>query len=111
MMTNELYMQIFQLLVTILLGIITVYVIPLIKSKVSKDQMETLIYYVNIAVKAASQIYTKEQWAEKKDYCMNYLKTITNEKLNISLSDEEMSTLIEGVLNGLKATGELLVKE
>ena len=111
MMTNELYMQIFQLLITILLGIITAYVIPLIKSKVSKDQMETLIYYVNIAVKAASQIYTKEQWQEKKDYCMNYLKNITNEKLNISLSDEEMSTLIEGVLNGLKATGELLVKE
>lgn len=111
MMTNELYMQIFQLLVTILLGIITAYVIPLIKSKVSKDQMETLIYYVNIAVKAASQIYTKEQWQEKKDYCMNYLKNVTNEKLNISLSDEEMSTLIEGVLNGLKATGELLVKE
>ena len=110
-MSNELFLKIIELLITVLLGFITVYLVPYIKSKISKDQMETLLYYVNIAVKAASQIYTKEQWAEKKDYCMQYIKAVVDDKLSITLTDNEISTLIEGVLNGLKATGELVVKE
>ena len=110
-MTNQLLMQILELVIMVALGLITAYVVPFMKSKITKDQMETLLYYVNIAVKAASQIYTKEQWAEKKEYCMKYIKTIVDDKFNLTLSDEEISTLIEGVLNGLKATGELLIKE
>ena len=110
-MTNQLLMQILELVIMIVLGLTTAYIVPFMKSKITKDQMEILLYYVNIAVKAASQIYTKEQWAEKKEYCMKYIKDIVDDKLNITLSDEEISTLIEGVLNGLKATGELLIKE
>ena len=110
-MTNEMFMKIVELLFMVAASLITAYVIPYIKSKMTKDQMETLLYYVNIAVKAASQIYTKDQWAEKKEYCMKYIKEVTEDKLSIKLSDEEISTIIEGVLNGLKATGELLVKE
>lgn len=110
-MTNEMFMKIVELLFMVVAALITAYVIPFLKSKISKDQMETLLYYVNIAVKAASQIYTKEQWAEKKDYCMKYIKGVVDDKFSITLTDEEISTLIEGVLNGLKATGELLVKE
>lgn len=110
-MTDQLLMQILELVLMIVLGLITAYVVPFIKSKITKDQMETLLYYVNIAVKAASQIYTKEQWAEKKEYCMKYIKSVVDDKLSVTLTDEEISTLIEGVLNGLKATGELLVKE
>jgi hypothetical protein len=109
-MDNTLFMQLIQLLIILILGLVTAYVVPFIKTKVSKDQMELLLYYVNIAVKAASQIYSKEQWKEKKEYCMQYIKNIIDEKMNITLSDEEISTLIEGVLNGLKATGELLVR-
>ena len=110
-MTDQLMMQILELAAMIIMGLITAYVVPYLKSKITKDQMETLLYYVNIAVKAASQIYTKEQWAEKKEYCMKYIKDVVNDKLSITLTDEEISTIIEGVLNGLKATGELLVKE
>lgn len=110
-MTNELFMKIIELAFMVLIGLVSVYVVPFLKSKITKDQMETLLYYVNIAVKAASQIYTKEQWQEKKEYCMKYIKDVVDNKLSITLSDEEISTLIEGVLNGLKATGELLVKE
>ena len=110
-MDNTLFMQIIQLLLICILGLVSAYVVPFIRTKVSKDQMELLLYYVNIAVKAASQMYTKEQWKEKKEYCMNYIKTIIDEKLSITLSDDEISTIIEGVLNGLKATGELLIKE
>ena len=109
-MDNTLFMQFIQLLIILILGLVTAYVVPFIKTKVSKDQMELLLYYVNIAVKAASQIYSKEQWKEKKEYCMQYIKNIIDEKMNITLSDEEISTLIEGVLNGLIATGELLVR-
>ena len=110
-MNNEIFMQVFQLLIMLIMSLVSVYLVPLIKSKISKDQMELLIQYVNIAVKAASQLYTKEQWKEKKEYCMTYLKNVIEDKLTIHLSDEELSALIEGVLNGLKATGELLIKE
>lgn len=110
-MDNTLFMQIIQLLLILILGFVTAYIVPFIKTKVSKDQMELLLYYVNVAVKAASQLYTKDQWKEKKEYCMQYIKNIINEQLNITLTDDEISTIIEGVLNGLKATGELLIKE
>jgi len=110
-MNNEIYLKIVELLVLLLISILTRYIVPLIKAKISKSQMEMFIDYVNIAVKAASQLYTKDQWQEKKEYCMKYLKNISNEKLNLTFTDEDISTLVEGVLNGLKATGELLIKE
>ena len=97
-MSNEMFMQIIQMLITLILAFVSFYLVPLIKAKVGKDQMELLLQYVNIAVKAASQLYTKEQWKEKKEYCMNYLKTIIDDKLSITLSDEELSAIIEGVL-------------
>ena len=111
MMNEEIFIKIIELAVLVLITILTKYLIPFIKAKMSKSQMEMFIDYVNIAVKAASQIYTKEQWAEKKDYCMNYLTNVANEQLELHLSEEDISVLVEGVLNGLKATGELLIKE
>ena len=110
-MTNEFFMKVVELIIMLILALISAYLIPFIKTKISKDQMEQLIWYVNIAVKAASQMYTKDQWKEKKEYCMKYLKEIIADNFSIQISDEELSALIEGVLNGLKATGELLIKE
>ena len=110
-MNNEIFLKIFELLILLLFSLITTFLIPYIKSKINENEIKLFLEYVNIAVKAASQMYTKEQWKEKKEYCMNYLKSIVNDKFTIKLSDDELSTMIEGVLNGLKATGELLIKE
>ena len=65
-MSNEVFMKIFELLMLLLFTAITTFLIPYIKTKINENEIQLLLEYVNIAVKAASQIYTKEQWKEKK---------------------------------------------
>lgn len=81
----------------VLVGLIITFVIkPYINSKISASEQETLINYIKIGVRCAEQIYTKEQWAKKKEYVMGYVTDIMKEKLNITLTEKELSTLIEG---------------
>lgn len=56
------------------MAILTTFVIPWLKTKYTQNQLETWMRWVKIAVTAAEQIYTAEQWSEKKQYVVTYLK-------------------------------------
>lgn len=101
-MTTELWIKILSSLVTIMCALITAYVIPYIKSKVSAQQLEQLNYYAEKAVRCAEQIYTPDEWKEKKIFVMNYLANVLNESLNIHVTYEEMNAIVEGLVNEIK---------
>lgn len=101
-MNSELFVKIILAIVSICGALVTAYVVPFIKSKISSEELSKLFEYVKIAVRCAEQIYTVEQWQEKKEYVMNYVMNIMNEKLHINLSYDQIDTIVEGIVNEVK---------
>lgn len=66
--------QIILAVIALLGGILTTFVIPFINKKLTAQQIENIRKAARIAVYAAEQLFTPEQWAEKKKYAQEYLK-------------------------------------
>ena len=66
--------QIILAVITILGAIITRYVIPWIKDKLTDHQYEALVLLVRTGVFAAEQIFSKDEWKEKKQYVVDLLR-------------------------------------
>lgn len=101
-MTNELFIKIVVSLFTLICALISAYVVPYIKSKIDVTKLAQLRTYAEFAVRCAEQIYTKEQWQNKKAYVKEYLKNVINDKLNLTLSNDDLETIIEGVVYEVK---------
>ena len=101
-MNGELLVKIVLAIISICGALVTAYVIPFIKSKISSTELNKLFEYAKIAVRCAEQIYTVEQWQEKKEYVMDYVMNIMIEKLHINLSYDQIDTIVEGIVNEVK---------
>ena len=66
--------QIILAVITLISGVLTGFVIPWIKNKLSDHQYETFATLVRVGVFAAEQLFTSEQWKEKKQYVVDLLK-------------------------------------
>ena len=94
-----------------LLGtIITVVVVPYIRSRTTETQRANIYTIVMLAVQAAEQIYFKPGEGEKKkQYVINYLGSkgikLTVEDLNIFIESavNEMNTIKENILPPIDA--------
>lgn len=104
-MTNDLFIKIVSAILSIIIALITAYVIPAIKSKISSQDLETILWIIETAVKCADQIFTKEQWQQKKTYVMQYVIDMADKYIHIKLTPEELDALIEGVVNELHENG------
>jgi hypothetical protein len=91
--------EVLQAIVTLAIAIITVFVIPYIKSKTTATQQANIKYWVSVAVSAAEQIYKAypKSGDEKKEYVIEFL-----ESKGIKLTIEELEALIESAVNKLK---------
>ena len=89
--------EILQVVLAIVSIVVTGLLIPLIKTKVSKDKLTKALVVTEIAVKAAEQIFKETgQGAIKKKYVIDYLK-----KSGLNLTDEEINALIESAVKEL----------
>ena len=104
-MSREVFVPIVGAILTILATLISAYVIPFIKQKITAEDMATLRHYIEIAVRCADQIYVKEQWQEKKKFVFDYIRKVVSEKLHIQLTPEDIDILIEGFVNDLHNNG------
>ena len=64
---------IIELIITILSAVVTIYVIPYIKAKLSVEKQKNLRSWVEIAVRAAEQLYGSKTGQQKKDYALAFL--------------------------------------
>lgn len=102
--------SIFSGIIMIILGIITYFVVPLLKTKLTAEQMATLSATVRAGVYAAEQLYKASgSGKEKFAYVLNFLKdkgyTIDEDQLN-----SEIKNLIEATVKELtieKSKGEV----
>lgn len=106
-MTTDLFMKLVMSLISILGVIFTAYIVPMIKANASQKQLDQLSYYVAVAVRCAEQIYTPEQWKEKKQYVTDYVLGLVNSKLHINLDEQDIDIIIEGVVNEIKHDGDI----
>jgi len=104
-MTSEAFLTIVGAVITVIAVLISVYIIPLVKSVVSEKDMQVILNIVKIAVLSADQIYTREEFAEKKAYVMKYIIDFVDEHFNVRLTEDEIDALVEGQVNLLHENG------
>ena len=90
--------QIIVAVLTLVISLITAFLIPYLKTKVSAEKLDTIKFWVNIAVEAAEMIYVGTgRGQEKKDYVVQFL----NNK-GFTLNVSEIENLIEAAVMELK---------
>lgn len=67
------YTNIITAVITLLTALLTAFVIPWIKERAGAEKLAKWQQYVEIAVRAAEQLYAATDGAEKKAYVLQYL--------------------------------------
>lgn len=97
-----------QLIVTVITlvgSVITVFLVPYLRTKMTAEQLKTIKMWVGIAVQAAEMIYKGTgRGAAKKAYVVNFL----HEK-GFDLDVDEVENLIESAVLELKRATSLEV--
>ena len=104
-MNNVMY-QILSLVLTIIGLVITYYVIPILKSKVSDEKLSIVEMWVNIAVAAAEQMKVAgllPDGQEKKDFVLQFIKD-----KGITITEQELDALIEAAVYEINKAKHLL---
>ena len=84
------FTDIFEGIIMLLSAVITTFLIPMLKQKLSDDKRDKLIFWVRTAVKAAEQIYGSKTGRQKKDYVVAFLLS-----KGIVIDIDEVTALIE----------------
>ena len=98
---NELTNVALRCLIMILATAITTVLIPYIRSRISEEKWVKLQEYTQYAVRYAEQMYTPEEWQEKKTYVYHYVLQKADE-MGIGLDEKDIDLLVEGVVNLIK---------
>lgn len=82
-------------IIGVLGAVITTFVIPLLNKKLTQQQMSNLQLAARIAVRAAEQLFTSEQWKDKKLYVQSLLAdqgyNINTESVDAAIEAEVLS--------------------
>lgn len=84
------YTELLQAVIALLATLITTFVIPLIRKKLSAEKTEELKKWVGVAVKAAEQLYGSKTGQEKKEYVVAFLMS-----KGIVFDVDEVNAMIE----------------
>lgn len=85
--------EIVTILIRLCIVITTAVLIPLAKSRLGQDKLDTALKWVKIAVAAVEQIFDAADGQKKKDYVISYL-----EERGIYLSEEDVDIAIEAAV-------------
>lgn len=105
-METQTFMTIALAIISIAGALVSAYLVPWLKTKISAQDMETITFWVRFAVRCADQLFTPEEWEKKKSYVMAYIIDKCAQ-LGLKLSEEDINTLIEASVNQLHHGGEI----
>ena len=92
------YTMLFEGILTVLFALITLYVVPWIKTKLSTEDLNEIMKWVKIAVQAAEMIYKESGMGKaKKDYVLTFLAD-----KGIKYDERQIDSLIESAVLELK---------
>lgn len=92
------YTMIIEAIITLIVAIATTFIIPYIKKKMSAEDLNEIIKWVKIAVKAAEMIYKESGMGKEKKA---YVECFLNEH-GIKYDAEQIDALIESAVHDLK---------
>lgn len=75
MLENVNITPIIEQIIALLVTIITIFVIPWVKSKTTEQQRKEMLQWVQIAVSAAQQLYHQANGSERKEYVLQFLSS------------------------------------
>lgn len=96
-MKND-YTFIFELIITLISTVISCFIIPQLKNKLSEEKRTNLLYWTEVAVKAAEQLYGSKAGQQKKEYVVAFLLS-----KGIVFDVDEVTALIESEVYKLTA--------
>ena len=105
-MNTQTFMTIALSIISIAGALVSAYLIPWIKNNISAKDMETIVFWVRFAVRCADQLFTPEQWQEKKKYVTAYIIDMAK-KIGINLTEQDINVLIESAVNEIHHGGEI----
>lgn len=91
-------LQIVLALITLMGAIITYLIAPLLKSKLTKEQRDTVLFWTEIAVVAIEKHYEGEigKGELKKEYVIEFLKNTL--EIDKYMSEEQLGVIIDTVV-------------
>ena len=98
---NEIIFELLRLAVLLVVFAVTCYLIPWIKGKIGQDRLNEITTWTNAAVLMAQQVYYAKTGPERKAIVVDLLKSMLTTK-NISITDEQLDTLIEAAVKAMK---------
>ena len=98
-MNNINYTALIQAIITLISLIITGFLIPFLKKKLSNEKLEELKKWTGIAVKAAEQLYGCKTGLQKKEFVSAFLLS-----KGIVIDIDEVNALIESEVYKLTNT-------
>ena len=98
-MNNIDYTALIQAIITLISLIITGFLIPFLKKKLSNEKLDELKKWVRIAVSAAEQLYGSKTGQQKKEFVVAFLLS-----KGIVFDVEEVNAMIESEVYKLTST-------
>lgn len=90
-----------KITVMVVMLLITRYLVPMLKEKISADKLAAAEKWAKFAVLKAQQVLWSEKEEDRKAYVTEFLKKLLIEK-NIALSDDRLDVLIEAAVKQMK---------
>ncbi len=84
------YTEIIGGIITVLSAVVTTFLIPYLKERLSQEKLQKLSYWVKIACQAAEQLYGSKTGQQKKEYVVAFLLS-----KGIVFDVDEVTALIE----------------
>lgn len=104
-MTPEMITKVTECVLTVIVLLVSAYLIPWLKTKISEEKLGELEKFCEQAVRAAEQLYTPEEYKLKKAYVLSLINEQI-EKLGLGLNEAEIYAIIEGIVNYVKHNKE-----
>ena len=96
-MINDITFVVLKLVVSVCAILITLYVIPFLKTKMKEQQWEDLLDTIERSVHAAEQVFGEKNGTIKKSEVMAFMTQYISDK-GIELSKEFLDQLIEAAV-------------
>lgn len=104
----EIAQMVIELVITALFAYVGLSVLPKIKESIGEEKFNKIVEYVGYAVNAAEQIFKDAGLGEKKkEYVLNFINEQLN-KLNYSITEEELNILIESAVKDMNDAKEMI---
>lgn len=98
---SEITFEALKLVIMVVSLVVARYLIPWLKASVDEHNMEQIITIVESAVQMAQQVHSSESGEKRKEIVTEYVHKMLLKK-GLTLSEEELDTLIEAFVKQLK---------